>query len=50
MPYSKRERIGMWLQGVPVLRHIVLIYSHSHNGVKIYHNGLTGHYVSEDRL
>lgn len=50
MGYSMRERVGMWLQGVPALRWLVLSYSHSHQGVRIYLNNVSGHLVREDKL
>jgi len=50
MPYSMRERIGMWLQRKPVLRRLILGYSHSHQDVRIYLNNVSGHYVREDNL
>lgn len=50
MPYSQRERIGMWLQSKPVLRWLVLGYSHSYGDVRIYLNNVSGHLVREDEL
>lgn len=50
MRYSTRERVGMWLQGVPALRWLVLGHSHWHQGVRIYRNNISGHYVREDNL
>lgn len=50
MQHSRRERIGMWLQAKPVLRWLVLGYSHSHKGMPIYLNNLSGHLVREDEL
>ena len=41
MPYSRRERIGMWLQSKPVLRWLVLGYSHSHGDVPVSYTHLT---------
>lgn len=53
MPYSLRERIGMWLQRFPVL-HPLLLTPDGYNdgwtpdGRRRYANRLSGHLVMKD--
>lgn len=49
MPYSFRERLGMFLQEIPVIKWLVLTYHHENpqNGAVFYLNRVSRHLVRQ---